>query len=120
MFYGGLDHFIHECGDVAKYIQVGKCKKNMEGQIMLSTGMFVLHKIPGSNLKDYIDKWHHYNLGQIAIGLMMFIVNSLPLAAVTIVSHHNLPLFLNTAAMYQLTDVEQIQSLEWELFALCN
>ena len=51
---------------------------------------------------------------------MMFTVKSPPSAAVTIASRHDSPSVLDTAAMYQLTDVERIQSLERELFTLRN
>ena len=120
MFCGGPDHFVRECGEVAEYIRVGKCKKNTEGRIVLSTGAFVPREIPGSNLKDRVDEWHRRNPGQIATGSMMFTVKSPPSAAVTIASRHDSPSVLDTAAMYQLTDVERIQSLERELFALRN
>ena len=118
MFCGGPDHFVHECGEVAEYIRAGKCKKNMEGRIMLSTGTFVPREIPGNNLKDHVDKWHCRNPGQIATGSMMFTINSPLTSSVSIALRHDSPSFLNTAAMYQLTDVERIQSLEHKLFAL--
>ena len=87
---------------------------------MLSTGVFVPCEIPGSNLKDRIDEWHHCNLGQIATGSMVFMVKSPPLAVVTIASCHDSPSVLDTAMMYQLMDIERIQSLERELFTLHN
>ncbi|ETW82042.1 hypothetical protein HETIRDRAFT_101423 [Heterobasidion irregulare TC 32-1] len=118
MFCGGPDHFVRECGEVAEYIRVGKCKKNTEGRIVLSTGAFIPREIPGNNLKDRVDEWHRRNPGQIATGSMMFTVNSPPAPSVSITSRHDSPSLLDATAMYQLMDVERIQSLERELFAL--
>ena len=86
MFCRGPNHFVHECSEVAEYIRVGKCKKNMEGRIMLSMGTFIPQEILGNNLKDHVDEWHHHNPSQLATSLVMFTINSLPALSVSIAS----------------------------------
>ncbi|ETW78897.1 hypothetical protein HETIRDRAFT_428667 [Heterobasidion irregulare TC 32-1] len=101
-----------------EYIRIGKCKRNIEGKVVLSSGAFVPREITGSNLKDRVDEWHRRNLGQLATGQMMFTVNAAPAYPIMIASRHNSPSLLDVTPTYQLTDVQQIASLECELFAL--
>ena len=52
----GQDHFIRECALVEEYKCAGKLKHDNEGKIILSTGVYLPHDIPGHFLKDCIDK----------------------------------------------------------------
>ncbi|ETW82684.1 hypothetical protein HETIRDRAFT_450470 [Heterobasidion irregulare TC 32-1] len=72
MFCGSPKHFMHACPEVTKYIQISKCKQNIKGKVVLSSGAFVPREITGSNLKDRVDEWHCRNPGQLATGQMMF------------------------------------------------
>ncbi|ETW80156.1 hypothetical protein HETIRDRAFT_428415 [Heterobasidion irregulare TC 32-1] len=92
MFCGSPEHFMRACPEVTKYIRIGKCKRNIEGKVVLSSGAFVPREITG----------------QLATGQMMFTVNAAP-------TH---PSFLDVTPTYQLTNVQRTASLERELFAL--
>lgn len=118
MFCGSPEHFMRACPEVTEYIRIGKCKRNIEGKVVLSSGAFVPREITGSNLKDRVDEWHRRNPGQLATGQMMFTVNAAPTHPMTIASRHDSPSLLNVTPTYQLTDVQRIASLERELFAL--
>ena len=61
---------------VTEYIRIGKCKRNIDGKVVLLSGAFVPREITGGNLKDRVDKWHRRNPGQLATGQMMFTVNA--------------------------------------------
>ncbi|ETW75998.1 hypothetical protein HETIRDRAFT_422610 [Heterobasidion irregulare TC 32-1] len=112
MFCGSPEHFMCTCPDVTKYIQIGKCKRNIEGKVVLSSGAFVPREIIGSNLKDQVDKWHRRNPGQLATGQMIFMVNAAPTHLMIIASCHDSPSLLDITPTYQLTNVQQIASLK--------
>ncbi|KAF9537193.1 hypothetical protein CPC08DRAFT_771350 [Agrocybe pediades] len=59
-FCGG-EHFIRDCDAATEYIQLGKCKRNVDGKITLPYGAFVPRYIPGTLLRDRIDEWHRRN-----------------------------------------------------------
>ena len=118
MFCGSPEHFMRACPEVTEYIRIGKCKRNIDGKVVLSSGAFVPREITGGNLKDRVDEWHRRNPGQLATGQMMFTVNAAPTHPMTIASRHDSPSLLDVTPTYQLTDVQRIASLERELFAL--
>ena len=62
----GKDHFIRNCELVEEYRHAGKLKHNVDGKVVLPTGAFVPHDIPGNLLKEQIDEWHRRNPGQLA------------------------------------------------------
>ncbi len=66
-FCGG-PHFIRDCGEVTEYVKVGKCKRNIEGKVVLPSGVYVLREMPGINIKERCDEWHHQNPNQLASG----------------------------------------------------
>ena len=67
-FCRGTDHLICKCGVVQDYITVGKIRCSVEGHVVLSTGAFVLHGIPGKWLHECVDECHHQNSGQLVQG----------------------------------------------------
>jgi hypothetical protein len=54
LFCGG-PHPVRNCTCVDEHIKAGKCKRNVEGKIVLPTGAFVPRDIPGTHLRDRID-----------------------------------------------------------------
>ena len=118
MFCGSPKHFMRACPEVTEYIRIGKCKRNIDGKVVLSSGAFVPREIMGGNLKDRVDKWHRRNPGQLATGQMMFMVNTAPTHLMMIASQHDSPSLLDVTPTYQLTNVQRIASLKRELFTL--
>jgi hypothetical protein len=64
LFCNEPSHFLRECLKVEEFINDGRCKKNIEGKIVLPSGTFVPNSIQGSSLANRIDKWHAQNPGQ--------------------------------------------------------
>jgi len=62
----GGPHFIRDCPVVDEYTVAGKCRRNFENKVILSTGSFVPRDIPGTLLRERIDEWHHRNPGQLS------------------------------------------------------
>jgi hypothetical protein len=89
------------------YIKARKCRKNIEGRIVLSTGAFILQDIPGSNLHERIDKWHHLNPGQLAAASLIHTIDT------RILYNDKKP-----QDVYQLSSKDHIATLEAELFNL--
>ncbi len=61
-------------------IKEGKCRRNIDGKIVLSTGAWVPRNIQGTWLKDHIEEWHRQNPGQTGIvnHMMNAIVEPVP------------------------------------------
>ncbi|SJL12086.1 uncharacterized protein ARMOST_15507 [Armillaria ostoyae] len=79
-FCGKIGHFIRECLRVKEMIKEGKCRHNIDGKIVLSTGTWVPRNIQGTWLKDCIEEWHCQNPGQTGIvnQMMNAIVEPVP------------------------------------------
>ncbi len=79
-FCGEIGHFIRECLKVEEMIKEGKCRRNIDGKIVLSTGAWVPRNIQGTWLKDRIEEWHRQNPGQTGIvnHMMNAIVEPVP------------------------------------------
>ncbi|PBK67341.1 hypothetical protein ARMSODRAFT_1020818 [Armillaria solidipes] len=79
-FCSEMGHFIQECLRVEEMIKEGKCRCNIDGKIVLSTGAWVPRNIQGTWLKDHIEEWHHQNPGQTSIvnQMMNTIVEPIP------------------------------------------
>jgi hypothetical protein len=60
-FCSQSSHFIAQCLVYVDYITNKKCKRNLEGKIVLPNGQYTLHSIPGRFIKDRIDEWHKCN-----------------------------------------------------------
>ena len=117
LFDGG-DHFIRDCPAVDDYIQQGKCRRNQEGKVILSTGAYVPRDIPGEHLKDRIDEWHRRNPGQLAKGVLSS--NTALFGAVVNDSRIVPTPYVETEAVpqYHLSAQDRIAALECELFNL--
>ena len=118
-------HFGRECLVADEYINAGKCRRDVQGKIVLATGAWIPRDLPGKCFKDRIDEWHRRNPGQLAAGQLMYNVlsqsvaqDSPPPVIATRQTHANL---FDTAAQTQSLSAEQrIASLERELFQLRN
>lgn len=97
-------HYIKDCPVVNEYIAAGKCKRNIEGKVVLSTGAYVPREIPGTLLMERIDEWHRRNPNQ--------------LAAATLIHTIDKSLLYTPQSVYQLSSSDRIAHLEAELFAL--
>jgi hypothetical protein len=116
--FDGCDNFIRDCTGVEEYIQQGKCRRNHEGKVILSTGAYVPRDIPGENLKDRIDEWHRRNPGQLAGGILS---SSTTLFHAVASDSRIVPTpYVETQAVpqYQLNTQDRIAALECELFNL--
>jgi len=100
----GEDHYIRDCKLVDEYVQAGKCRRNIEGKVVLSTGAYVPREIPGTLLRERIDEWHRRNPGQ--------------LAAATLIHTINKTLLYPPQSSYQLSSSDRIAQLEAELYAI--
>ncbi|ETW79917.1 hypothetical protein HETIRDRAFT_322855 [Heterobasidion irregulare TC 32-1] len=60
-FCGLTGHFIAACPSVLEYVRIGKCIRNSENKVVLSSGCFVPHRIKGRTLRDRIDEWYRCN-----------------------------------------------------------
>ena len=70
-FCGLPGHFMRECEVAAEYMRLGKCKRSVEGKIVLPAGGVVPRHITGAWLRDRIDEYHRINPGQIAAAQML-------------------------------------------------
>jgi hypothetical protein len=100
----GGKHYIRNCPVVDEYVLAGKCRRNIEGKVVLSTGAYVPREIPGTLLQERIDEWHRLNPGQ--------------LAAATLIHTIDKSLLYPPQATYQLSSSDRIAHLESELYAL--
>ncbi|KAH9025616.1 hypothetical protein EDB84DRAFT_1564013 [Lactarius hengduanensis] len=70
-FCGVPGHFVRECEIVAEYMRLGKCKRSVEGKIVLPSGAFLPRGITGTWLRDRIDEYHKQNPGQVGAAQML-------------------------------------------------
>jgi hypothetical protein len=54
--YCGEEHFIHDCPHVEANIKCKKCRRNQDGEVVLSTGAFISKDITGKYICDCINK----------------------------------------------------------------
>jgi hypothetical protein len=71
---GGL-HYGRECSTVEEYIKAGKCRRNFEGKVVLSSGAFVRRDIPSRFLIQRIDEWHRRHPNQLAAATMIHTIS---------------------------------------------
>src|SRR5271155_3324321 len=69
-------HFIRNCLEVLEYIKQGRCKRNIEGKIVLPTGAFVPREIPGTLLRERIDEWHRRYPNQLAAASLVHTIDA--------------------------------------------
>jgi hypothetical protein len=110
-FCGGA-HYIRECLKVEELIREGKCKRNVEGKVVLPSGSYVPRDIPGTLLSERIEEWHRRNPNQLAaVTLLHTIDKSASLTTCNTQSAiSTLPLQLSTS--------DRIATIEAELYNL--
>ncbi|KAJ7434588.1 hypothetical protein FB451DRAFT_1012096, partial [Mycena latifolia] len=64
-------HYIANCEIVASDAQAGRCKRNVNGRVVLPSSAFVPREIQGRNLRERMEEWHRINPGQIAVPQLM-------------------------------------------------
>jgi hypothetical protein len=125
IFCGNPGHFISDCLVCQYYIANGKCKKNTEGKVVLPSGQYCPHSMPGWFIKEQINDWHKRNLSPSKLdsktsasstsSLMMYeillimTINSSDFAATNMVS---------TPLANVFTADQCITALEQEIFTL--
>ena len=65
---GQTGHYITNCLVIEHMINEGKCRRNVEGRVVLPGGGWVPQSIPGKHLAKRIEEWHRHNLNQIVEG----------------------------------------------------
>lgn len=100
----GGAHYIKDCPVVDEYVAAGKCRRNIEGKVVLSTGAYVPREIPGTLLQERIDEWHRRYPGQLATATLIHTIDKSLLYA--------------PQPTYQLSSTDRIAHLESELYAL--
>ena len=63
-FCSSIGCFMHKCEITSEYMQLGKCKHNIENKIVLPSGSVVLCNITSTWLCDHINKYHCLNPNQ--------------------------------------------------------
>ena len=117
-------HFGRECLIALEYINAGKCRRDQQGKIVLSTGAWVPRDLPGKCFKERIDEWHRRNPGQLATGQLMYnvlsqaVTQSPPPVIANRQSHPDL--FSTAPSTNALSADQRIASLERELYQLRN
>jgi hypothetical protein len=71
----GGEHYIRECPVVDEYVKAGKCRRNIEGKVVLSTGAYVPREIPGTLLQERIDEWHRRYPGQLSTATLVHTID---------------------------------------------
>ena len=109
-FCGG-PHYIRECDKVEEMIREGKCKRNIEGKVVLPSGAYVPRDIPGVLLSERIEEWHRRNPNQIAAATLLHTIG-----------HHNTSIIPSQNPIsrnaFQLSTSDRIATIEAELFNL--
>ena len=107
-FCGG-DHFIRDCKVVDEYITAGKCRRNFEGRVTLSTGAFVPRDIPGTLLCERVNEWHRRNPNQLSAATLIHTIST---------EHIRANSGAVSTSSFQLSTADRITALEAELFNL--
>ena len=77
-FCGVPGHFIRECEVVEEAIRFGKCKRSLEGRVVLPSRAQVPRSIQGALLHDRVDEWHHQNPRQMAAQMYVKVLAASP------------------------------------------
>jgi hypothetical protein len=115
-FCGQSSHFIAQCLICADYITNEKCKRNLEGKIVLPNGQFTLRSIPGWFIKDWIDEWQKRNPIKSTSSSLMYEINPVVASSQTSVSTN----IVSMSSTNVFTVDQRIAALEQEIFALGN
>jgi len=108
-YCGEIGHFISDCNRVLEDMQAGKCKRNVEGRVVLPSGAYIPKVITGSNLRERFNKWHEQNPGQLAVSQLFADVMPTPPSTTSV------PEPVRT---FTLTDEQRMEMLQHEINAL--
>jgi hypothetical protein len=115
-FCGQSSHLIAQCLVCVDYITNKKCKRNLEGKIVLPNGQFTPHSISGWFIKDQIDKWHKHNPTKSISSTLMYEINPVSALSQTSVATN----MVSMSSTNVFTADQCIATLEQEIFALRN
>jgi hypothetical protein len=100
----------------ADHITNEKCKRNLEGKIVLPNGQFTPCSIPSQFIKDHIDEWHKRKPSKSTSSSLMYKINPVAASSQTSVSTN----MVSTSSTNVFTADQHIAALEQEIFALRN
>ncbi|KAF7372228.1 hypothetical protein MVEN_00082300 [Mycena venus] len=109
-YCSALDHFIGQCPRVTEDTQSGKCRRNVNGRVVLPSSAFVPRDIEGKDLHERIDNWHRKNLGQLAAAQLIVEVAHQQLTSAVAA--------LSSSRNYVLSDDERLATLMAEVHAI--
>jgi hypothetical protein len=115
-FCGQSRHFIAQYLICADYITNKKCKRNLEGKIVLPNEQYTLHSIPGRFIKDCIDEWYKCNPVKSTSSSLMYEINPVAMSSQTSVATNMVSMSLTNV----FTADQRIATLEQEIFNLRN
>lgn len=121
-YCSAASHGIGNCPAAEEDIRAGKCKRNVEGKLVLPSGAFVPRTIPGNCMRDRVNEWHRNNPNQVARGTLSYALEDGDYAPTgsMLFEVSNGATMQGNATTYTFTnpDMERIQALEREIYAL--
>jgi hypothetical protein len=115
-FCNQSSHFIAQCLICVNYITNEKCKRNLEGKIILSNRQYTSHSIPSRFIKDYIDEWYKHNLVKSTFSSLIYEINPVATLSQTSVATN----MVSMSSTNAFTVDQCIVTLEQEIFNLRN
>ncbi|KZT24730.1 hypothetical protein NEOLEDRAFT_1066922 [Neolentinus lepideus HHB14362 ss-1] len=105
-YCGTNDHSIWHCPKVDEDQQAGRVMRNIEGKVVLLSGVMVPQNLPGVNMHERIMEWHRHNPSQVAVNIIEQMI------------YEDVKTIGAPRDIFQLDVNERIKSLEKELFTL--
>jgi hypothetical protein len=113
-FCNQTGNFIAQC--LVCDITNKKCKRNLEGKIILPNGRYTPRSIPSRFIKDCIDEWNKCNPVKSTSSSLMYKINPVVASSQLSVSTN----MVSTSSTNVFTADQRIAALEQELFNLRN
>ncbi|KZT18876.1 hypothetical protein NEOLEDRAFT_1189343, partial [Neolentinus lepideus HHB14362 ss-1] len=105
-YCGANDHSIRRCPKVDEDQRAGRVMRNIEGKVVLPSGIMVPQNLPGANMRERIMEWHRRNPSQVAANIIEQMI------------YEDIKTVGAPRDIFQLDVNERIESLEKERFAL--
>ncbi|KZT25353.1 hypothetical protein NEOLEDRAFT_1178459, partial [Neolentinus lepideus HHB14362 ss-1] len=105
-YCGANDHSIRRCPKVDEDQRAGRVMRNIEGKVVLPSGIMVPQNLLGANMRERIMEWHRRNPNQVAANIIEQMI------------YEDIKTVGAPRDIFQLDVNERIKSLEKELFAL--
>ncbi|KZT23215.1 hypothetical protein NEOLEDRAFT_1213495 [Neolentinus lepideus HHB14362 ss-1] len=105
-YCGASDHSIRHCPKVDEDQRAGRVMRNIEGKVVLPSGIMVPQNLPGTNMHEQIMEWHRRNPSQVAANIIEQMI------------YEDVKTVGAPRDIFQLDVNECIKSLEKELFTL--